>query len=143
MKFDEPTRKLVIDSRAVAHNGTHSFMIRTHITKYPVQRETQTYYVMNYFTVYIRMLPCLNTIKWKPVMNVKALVKVNSTYGLPIDVLPAIDEKGENWLDQCGKVDKIFTTYPLKRTFQMIKGMKSKTGTAFANGDSAAGLLSV
>jgi hypothetical protein len=54
-----------MDSRLVSENGTYTFTLKTNITNWPNQLRV-AYFVYNYFTVYIRMLPCLNTIKWKP-----------------------------------------------------------------------------
>jgi len=64
--------------------------MKTHITNWPTQNRS-AHFVYNYFTVYIRMLPCLNTIKWMPVPIVESLVKVRGSTTLSVPLLPAID----------------------------------------------------
>jgi hypothetical protein len=54
------------------------------------------------------MLPCLNTIKWMPIPEIQALVKIRGSTTLQVPLNPAIDAQGEDWLVQCGRVTNIY-----------------------------------
>lgn len=92
----------------------------------------------NYFTVYIRMLPCLNTIKWNPIPILTSLVKINGSTTLDVPLLPAIDAQGEDWLVQCGRVTNIYVKKLPGTLWTTYAGQKSTGGFAYNFGASYA-----